>query len=317
MPQVSDFAVEAITLPDNLTGTLVQIKYLSIDPFLRLRIKGNHQSGSIQKGEIMSGPGIVELLEDSAQHKKGTLLMGLIPWQEKARIDTTALKPIPSIDQPSLALGVLGMPGFTAWVGVNKLLTTKHLTEKDVVVVSAASGVVGSMVGHFIQSMTNAKVIGIAGSEEKCNWVTGTLGWDGCINYKTTDLGMALKQQAQQGISIYFDNVGGSVLNAVMENLAVGAQVLLCGLAQQYNISKPIALHNIGALIGSRASIKGMIIYDHVMHYPEFYQAVLPEYHAGKIKYKETKLKGISSAIDAMITQFKGENFGKLIIEVG
>ena len=303
---------------------LVKLRYISIDPYLRLRLKGNHQSGSIAAGEVITSSAIVELQEDSATHKSGTLLVGIVPWQEYSSLDQKTLdsfSPLPpSLDRPSLCLGILGMPGFTAWVGTRVLLSLDKLQDNDTVVISAASGVVGSMACQFVRASSKAanktvKIIGIAGSDQKCEWLTETLGCDHAIQYKKDDISKALKTHAPKGAAIYFDNVGGSVLNAVLDNLAPFAQVLLCGLAQQYNASKPIPLNNVGMLIASRATMRGMVIYDHYAHYPEFQAEAHALYQDNQLIYRETILPGIQATIPAMLTQFAGENFGKVIIE--
>jgi len=235
--------------------------YLSLDPYLRGRISGRHLTGAIHPGDLMAGEAISRVLESRADgFSEGDLVAAHSGWQTHPVIEASAARKVSdSIEPPSLFLGILGMPGLTAYAG---LLRLGEPRAGDTVVVSAASGAVGSMVGQ-IAKIKGCRVVGVAGSDEKCAWVTGDAGIDACINYKTEDLRKALQTHCPDGVDVYFDNVGGDMLQAVMEQLAIGARVVLCGLISQYNVDEMPPGPNPGWIIKARATVRGLVVYDH------------------------------------------------------
>jgi NADPH-dependent curcumin reductase CurA len=204
------------------------------------------------------------------------------------------------------------MPGLTAYAGLKCLAEIKA---SDVVVVSAASGAVGSMVGQ-IAKIHGCHVVGIAGSDDKCNWLIQNAGYDGSINYKTESLTDAIKRECQDGIDVYFDNVGGEMLDTAMWNLAIGARVVLCGLMAQYNTDVIPPGPNPASIIKARATVRGMVVYDHFNRQQEFLDYAIPWLKEGKIKFREDITEGLENAPNAFERLMSGQNFGKTIIKV-
>ena len=217
-----------------------------------------------------------------------------------------------SVDPASLFLGILGMPGLTAYAGLLRLGEPKA---GDVVVVSAATGAVGSMVAQ-IAKIKGCTVVGVAGSPEKCAWATDVAGMDHCINYKTDDLRAALKQACPNGVDVYFDNVGGDMLQAVMEQLAIGARVVLCGLMSQYNTTEMPPGPNPAFIIKARATVRGMVVYDHEDLRDEFVREAAGWLREGRIKYLEDVAEGIEATPEAFSRLMQGKNHGKAIVKL-
>ncbi|HEV7920932.1 MAG TPA: NADP-dependent oxidoreductase, partial [Thermoanaerobaculia bacterium] len=209
-------------------------------------------------------------------------------------------------------LGVLGMPGLTAYVG---LLDVGQPKAGETVVVSAAAGAVGSIAGQ-IAKLLGCRVLGIAGSVEKCAYVMGDLGFDDCINYREEDLGPALDKACPNGIDVYFDNVGGDVLEAVMRRINVHARITLCGLISQYNDPKPRPGPNLQPLVTQRATMRGLIVTDHAHRFPDFARDMAQWLAAKKIHYREDVIEGLENAPRAFLGLFEGENFGKRVVKV-
>jgi NADPH-dependent curcumin reductase len=229
-------------------------------------------------------------------------------WQTHAVSDGKGLRKLdPAQAPPSYALGVLGMPGLTAYVGLFDIGRPK---EGETVVVSAAAGAVGSIAGQ-IAKLEGCRVTGLAGSDEKCEYVTRELGFDECINYKTADLGSALPD----GIDVYFDNVGGAILDAVLRKLNVFARIPLVGLISQYNDAKPQPGPNLGPILTTRSTMRGMIVTDHYDRTPDFFRDMSAWVREGKVKYREDVVEGFENVPGAFLGLFKGENLGKRIVK--
>ncbi|MGZ8798339.1 MAG: NADP-dependent oxidoreductase, partial [Thermoanaerobaculia bacterium] len=234
-------------------------------------------------------------------------------WQSYAVSDGKGLRKLdPAQAPPSYALGVLGMPSLTAYVA---MLDIGQPREGETVVVSAAAGAVGSIAGQ-IAKIKGCRVVGVAGTDEKCKWVVNGLGFDACINYKTEDLGAALKSACPKGIDVYFDNVGGAVLEAVLKRINVHARIPLVGLISQYNDAKLPPGPNLGSILVNRALIQGLIIFDHVDRMPDFMRDMSQWLREGKIKYREDVIQGLENAPRAFIGLLKGENIGKRVVQV-
>lgn len=314
-PSASDFELKDASIPEPAAGEfLCRNLYLSLDPYMRGQMSGRHISGVINPGELMRGETIGEVLQSNdPDFSKGDLVAFQGGWQQYAVSRAEDARKIdPRIEPPSLALGIFGMPGLTAFAGTAYLAEPK---EGDVLVVSSASGAVGSMVGQ-IGRIKGCRVIGIAGSDEKCNWVTDKAGFDACINYKTEDLPEALDRLCPDGIDIYFDNVGGDTLEAVIWRLAIGARVVLCGLMSQYNLSEMPPGPNPGAIIRARATVRGLVVYDHEDKRAEFVENALGWIADDKIAYNEEVTEGIENAPEAFERLMSGRNFGKTIIKI-
>ena len=204
------------------------------------------------------------------------------------------------------------MPGLTAYAGLIDLGEPKA---GDVLVVSAATGGVGSMVGQ-IGKIKGCRVVGIAGSAEKCKWAVENANFDVCLNYREDDLPTALDKACPDGIDIYFDNVGGDILETVMEKLSLGARVILCGLMAQYNQDERLPGTNPANIIRSRATVRGMVVYDHFHKQKDFVEDVLNWLDDGLITYREDVTEGIENAPESFCRLMKGQNFGKTIIKI-
>ena len=245
--------------------------------------------------------------------KKGDLIISHSGWQSHPVINAADASKIIDLGIPvSTYLGILGMPGLTAYAGLLRLAKPK---EKDVVLVSAASGAVGSMVGQ-IAKIKNCYVVGIAGSDEKCSWVTKTTSMDECINYKKENLTEKIKEYCPQGIDIYYDNVGAETLQAAMEQLAPYSRVILCGLMSQYNSDSMPAGPNPAWIIKARAIVKGMVVYDHEDMRVDFLSDVSKWIKEERIHYLEDITEGLANAPAAFSRLMRGLNTGKTIIKI-
>lgn len=312
VPDPDDFALKAIDEPDG-EGVLCHVCVLSLDPYLRGRLSGRHLTGLIDVGEAMVSECVLQLAEDSGLLRAGDLVRGFAPWQERVRLPAESLTPLPQgIDPPSLALGVLGMPGLTAYAGVRRLLEPKA---GDTLFVSAAAGPVGATVAQLCKA-AGARTVGIASSRDKCRWMTDAAGFDVAINYRERDLREALDEACPKGIDLYFDNVGGDVLQAAMERLAIGARVALCGLMEQYNSDNPPPGPNPALTIKARATVRGLVVYDHEDLRGEMEQSLWAMIEAGTLAYREDVSDGLDAAPAAFCRLMSGRNFGKTIVRV-
>ena len=314
-PEPKHFDVHKETMPDIKDGEfLSKTLYLSLDPYMRGQIAGRHISGRVNPGDILRGEAICEVV--NSKHPEfaiGDIVSYFAGWQQFSVSDGQQVSKIdPRISPPSLALGILGMPGLTAYAGLIDLGEPK---EGDVLVVSSATGGVGSMVGQ-IGKVKGCHVVGIAGSAEKCKWAVENAGFDVCLNYREEDLPLALDKSCPDGVDIYFDNVGGNILETVMERLSLGARVVLCGLMAQYNLEERLPGTNPSNIIRSRATVRGMVVYDHFHKQKDFVEDVLNWLDDGLITYREDVTEGIENAPESFCRLMKGQNFGKTIIKV-
>lgn len=315
LPEESDFEKTEEEIIEPKEGQIkCESLYLSLDPYLRGKINGRHISGAIFPGELMTGE-VISRVTSSADpaFKKGDLIISHSGWQSHPVINAADASKIIDLGIPvSTYLGILGMPGLTAYAGLLRLAKPK---EKDVVLVSAASGAVGSMVGQ-IAKIKNCYVVGIAGSDEKCSWVTKTTSMDECINYKKENLTEKIKKYCPQGIDIYYDNVGAETLQAAMEQLAPYSRVILCGLMSQYNSDSMPAGPNPAWIIKARAIVKGMVVYDHEDMRVDFLSDVSKWIKEERIHYLEDITEGLANAPAAFSRLMRGLNTGKTIIKI-
>lgn len=318
LPKESDFRLIASPMPEPGEGQfLVKIDYLSVDPYMRGRIsEAQSYAEPVAIGEVMVGGTVGRVIESKhPQYKTGDVVVGYSGWQEYAvsgpreiqRFDT-ALAPM------STALGVLGMPGMTAWFG---LLEVGKPKSGETVFVSGAAGAVGSLVGQ-IAKIQGCRVVGSAGTNAKVDWLVQDLGFDAAFNYKETDDYLArLKELCPEGIDVYFDNVGGKLTDAVFVHINERARIAVCGQIDQYNATRPprgprILWH----LIVKRARVEGFLVFDFAARFPEAQQQIAQWLKAGKIKYQETIVDGLENAPRAFIGLFRGENLGKQLVRV-
>ena len=317
LPEASDFAFGHAELPQPEDGqVLVRVLALSLDPYLRSAMAGRHLSASIGIGDLVRGEGLVEVL--ASRHPAmaaGEQWVAACGWRSHALLDAAAVaqaRRVPAwLDRPTLALGGLGMPGLTAWAGLNRLADARA---GDTLVVSAASGPVGATVGQLAK-IKGCRVIGIAGGPEKCAWVTGVAGFDACIDYRDEDLRQALDRLCPQGVDVYFDNVGGDTLLALLERLALGARVVLCGLMAQYNGAAPTAI-NPALLIRARATLRGLVVYDHWDALEQMLSEMKAHYLAGRLQFREDIAEGLQSAPAAFVRLMQGRNQGKALVRL-
>lgn len=322
-PRADNFKIVQTKIPTLSTGQiLLRTVYLSLDPYMRGRMS---DAASYAEPVALGAPmvGAVVARVESSQHpdyQVGDWVVNFSGWQDYAISDGTNLSKLsPALEHKSLALGVLGMPGLTAYMG---LLDIGQPQEHETVVVAAASGAVGSLVGQ-IAKLKGARVIGIAGSQEKCDYVTQTLGFDACINHHDTNLSEQLKAFCPQGIDVYFENVGGLVFDAVLPLLNTCARVPVCGMISNYNRTEQTqGIDRLSLLMSTilikRIRMQGFIVFNDYGHrVAEFRQNMEQWLSAGKIKFREDIIEGLENAPNAFMGLLEGKNFGKLIIKVG
>jgi NADPH-dependent curcumin reductase CurA len=310
------FTQEPVAEP-NEGELLVQLLYISLDPAMRMWLNDvRSYTPPVGVGELMRALGVgVVKASLNPRFEIGDHVSGLFGVQEYAltdgrgvtKVDTRAV-PLPKY------LSALGMPGMTAYFG---LLDTAQPNPAETVVVSAAAGAVGALVGQ-IAKITNCRAVGIAGGAEKCRYIVHELGFDAAIDYKSEDVKQSLQKHCPRGIDVYFDNVGGTILEAALSNLARGARIVICGAISQYNNSGPMAgPRNYMSLLSNRATMKGMLVFDYVDRYPQARAEMAGWMAAGKLKSREDIVEGLETFPEALLKLFKGENLGKLMLKVG
>ncbi|MDF7809369.1 NADP-dependent oxidoreductase [Pontiellaceae bacterium B12219] len=322
-PKPSDFRLEEATVPTPGKGeVLLRTLYLSLDPYMRGRMSaGPSYAPPVALNDVMVG-GTVARVEQSnhTDYAAGDLVLSYSGWQDFAVSDGTGLVKLdPAMEHPSLALGVLGMPGFTAYMG---LLDIGQPQPGETVAVAAATGAVGSVVGQ-IAKLKGCRVVGIAGGAEKCRVAVEELGFDACIDHRADDLNEQLAAACPDGIDVYFENVGGKVFDAVLPLLNTQARIPLCGLIAHYNDTElPPGPDRLSLLMSTilvkRITMRGFIIFDdYAPRYPEFAAEMTEWVKEGKIKIREDIVQGLENAPEAFIGLLEGKNAGKLVIQVG
>jgi NADPH-dependent curcumin reductase len=303
MPVVSDGEVLRRTI------------YLSLDPYMRGRMSdAPSYAPPVNVGGVMCGHTVSEVVESRhPAFNAGDIVTGYDGWQQYAVSNGKDLRKLDPKGLPiSTAIGVLGMPGLTAYVG---LLDIGQPKPGETVVVSAASGAVGSVVGQLAK-IKGCRAVGVAGSSEKCRYVIDQLGFDACINYKTDDLVPALGAACPAGVDVYFESVGGAVFAAVLRVINRGARIPLCGMISEYNATEIPGGPNLRPLLVQRALIKGFIVSDHADRVSAFLQECVPHVMSGRLKYREDLVHGLDRAPAALIGLLEGRNFGKLLVQV-
>ena len=321
-PTAATFRVEQGLMPVPGRGEiLLRTVFLSLDPYMRGRMNdGPSYVPPIGLGEVMGGGTVSRVVaSDHPKFRLGDWVLGDSGWQDYAVSDGTTSTVLTGLKQPSWALGVLGMPGLTAYVG---LLDIGQPKPGDTLVVAGATGAVGAVVGQ-IAKLKGCRVVGIAGGAVKCRAATIDLGMDDCVDHRGEDLPGRLRAACPKGIDVYFENVGGAVFDAVMPLLNVDARVPVCGLISHYNDTVrspgpdrlPLLM---GTLLRSRIKMQGFIVSD---HYAERHVAFTRDMAAwlasGSVTYREDVVDGLENAPAAMIGLLEGKNFGKLVVRVG
>jgi NADPH-dependent curcumin reductase CurA len=318
-PAESDFRIETVPVAEpGPREVLVRNVYLSLDPYMRGRMRDvASYAAPIGIGEVMTGGTVGEVVQSNhPDFREGDIVEDRLGWQEYAVASGSSLRKVDASLAPiSTANGVLGMPGMTAYFGLFEVGQPKP---GETVVVSAASGAVGQIVGQLAK-LAGCRAVGIAGGAKKCAFVTETLGLHHCIDYKSTkDLQGAIRTACPNGVDVYFDNVGGAVSDAVFLNLNFFSRVSLCGSISQYNAATPdLGPRLLGLFVGRRVSMRGFIVSDFAGKWGPARRQMGEWVRSGVIKYKEDIVEGIESAPRAFVGLLRGENFGKLQVRLG
>jgi NADPH-dependent curcumin reductase CurA len=319
MPAPEDFELAETTVATPAEGeVLVRNSYMSVDPYMRGRmVDRKSYVPPFQIGEALSGGAVGQVVASHSPYLKvGDFVQSMNGWREWFTAPAGSLiKVDPSVAPVQTYLGALGMPGLTAYAG---LLKIGALKDGERVFVSAASGAVGQIVCQ-IAKIKGCRVVGSAGSDEKCRFLTDELGIDAAINYRTAgDLTPAIAKAMPEGIDVYFENVGGAHLQAALNNMRQFGRIAACGMIDQYNATTPApGPNNLILIVGLSLTMRGFIVSNHFDMMPEFLADMAKWAKDGKMKWRETIVEGIDKAPEAFIGLFKGENFGKLLVKVG
>ena len=321
-PTNENFELKNVELPSLKDGeVLLRTIYLSLDPYMRGRMSdAKSYADPVEIGDVMVGATVCQV-ESSKNDKfsEGEWVLAYTGWQTYAISNGEGLMPLGKEPKnPSYALGIMGMPGFTAYMGLLDIGVPKA---GETVVVAAATGPVGATVGQ-IAKIKGCKVVGVAGGSEKCAHAVESLGFDACIDHKADDFAEQLEKACEQGIDVYYENVGGKVFDAVLPLLNTSARVPVCGLVSQYNAtSLPEGPDRMGMLMGQlltkRIKMQGFIIFDDYGHrYDEFAQDMQQWLQERKIQYREHLVDGFEKTINAFNDMISGKNFGKTVVKV-
>lgn len=318
VPTTEAFALVETDLPELAEGQLlVENLVMSVDPYMRNRMRDvASYIPPFQLGEPLDGGAVGRVLASNAEgFTEGDVVLHQLGWREHAVLDARAARTVDTSRVPASAyLGVLGMPGFTAWVG---LTTIAEHVAGDRVYISAAAGAVGSMAGQLARLRGSELVVGSAGSQEKLDWLTGELGYDAAFDYHGANLHRELAAAFPDGIDVYFDNVGGSHLEAAIGQMREFGRIALCGAIEIYNAtSVPDGPRNLGLAIGRRLKLQGFIVADHWDRFGAFVEEVGGYVADGRITYRETVREGLGAAPEAFIGLLGGDNIGKMLVRL-
>jgi len=314
-----NFRLETADIPELQDGqVLVRNHFLSLDPYMRGRMNDSKSYAEPQPlNEVMIG-GTVGVVEASKNPSfaVGDSVVGMFGWQEVGISDGRGIQKVDTRHIPlSAYLGSVGMPGVTAWYGLNKIM---HPKPGQTVAVSAASGAVGSVVGQLAK-LKGCRAVGFAGGKDKCDYVVNELGFDACIDYKAAkdpkDLYKMLKEATPDGIDSYFENVGGTILDAVLSRMNPFGRIAMCGMIAGYD-GQPLPLQNPQLILVSRLTIEGFIVSEHMDVWPEALRELGGFVAQGKLKFRESVADGLASAPEAFMGLLKGKNFGKQLVKL-
>lgn len=312
----ANFRLETASIPKPAEGeVLVKNLWLSLDPYMRGRMsqQKSYVKG-VEPGEVMTGETAGEVVESRhAKFKPGDKVTAPAGWQlywsGKGEMLTKVDASKVSL---SYFLGCLGMPGRTAYFGMKDICQPKP---GETVVVSAASGAVGSVVGQLAKAW-GCRAVGIAGGKAKCDYTVKELGFDACVDYKAGDLYGQLKAACPKGVDALFENVGGEILDTTLRLMNVRGRIAICGLISDYNAKEPYGVKMFRSILVNRLTVRGMIVFDWLERYPEANQALIGMVLGGKLKYRESILEGIENAPKGLIGLLKGDNFGKQLVKL-
>ena len=309
-----NFRIESAPLPAPADGeVLVKNLWLSLDPYMlgRMSDAKSYVKG-VELGEVMVGQTVGEVVDSrNPRLQKGDKVLTQLGWQLYGT--TKEATKIKGAKAPlSYYLGLLGMPGMTAYFGLKELGQPKP---GETVVVSAASGAVGSVVGQLAK-LGGCRAVGIAGGAQKCDYVRRELGFDACVDYKSEKISESLKKLCPEGVDVYFDNVGGPTLDTLLRHMNLFSRIVVCGLISEYNATEPYGLKNIRALLVNRIRMQGMIVFDWKERYGEALEALAGHFGQGRLKYRESVVEGLDNAPAGLIALLKGQNFGKQLVKL-
>jgi NADPH-dependent curcumin reductase CurA len=315
--QESNFCIVETELPSPGAGEiLVKNQYLSLDPYMRGRMNAaKSYAPSVALGEVMVGETVGIVVESrNPQFQEHDIVRGFLGWQQYGFSDGRDLNKVTVTEHlpASVYLGAVGMPGVTAWVGLFEIGKPQP---GETVVISAASGAVGSIAGQLAKSK-GCRVVGIAGGKEKCAYVVDELGFDACIDYKAGNLVEDLARATPAGIDVYFESVGGEILEAVLGRVNTFARIPLCGLISRYSESQPAGLRNLTSLLFNRVTLQGFIVGDYADAWPSITRQLGQMIASGQLKYRETIAEGLEHAPAAFIGMLKGQNLGKQLVKL-
>ena len=309
-----NFRIDAAAVPAVGEGeVLVKNLWLSLDPYMRGRMSdAKSYVKGVDIGEVMVGQTVGEVVDSkSKDFKAGDKVLTQLGWQQYG-----VAREVTKLDEKraplSYYLGVLGMPGMTAYFGLKEIGQPKP---GETVVVSAASGAVGSVVGQLAK-IWGCRAVGIAGGREKCDYVTRELGFDACIDYKAGNLSRELKEACPKGVDVYFENVGGEMLDTLLRSMNVFSRIVVCGLIAEYSVTQPYGLKMIRSVLVNRIKMQGMIVFDWKDRYGEAIKALGGYLGQGKLKYRESVIEGLENAPRGLIGLLKGKNFGKQLVKL-
>ncbi|GAA4223337.1 hypothetical protein FHR32_001234 [Streptosporangium album] len=318
-PTEENFEPAEVELPAPAEGRiLVRNLYMSVDPYMRGRMnEGESYMPPFEVGKALDGGAIGQVVESRAPGlAAGDLVLHGYGWREYAVMDARQARKIEEILGVPISayLGVLGMPGLTAYVG---LLDIAAFKEGDAVFVSGAAGAVGSLVGQIARRKGASRVVGSAGSQEKIAYLTGKLGFDAAFNYKTASVRKQLAQVAPDGIDVYFDNVGGDHLEAALDAFRPYGRTAMCGAISVYNAAEPVpGPSNLFLAVGKRLTLRGFLVGDHYDRMPDMIEEVGAWLRDGKITFEETVVDGLENAPKAFVDMLRGANIGKMVVRL-
>ncbi|MGQ3045621.1 MAG: NADP-dependent oxidoreductase [Niveispirillum sp.] len=326
-PVPEDFRLEEVAMPSPGPGqVLIRVDHVSLDPYIASTLRGRHMSGGVPVGGVIPGEAVGTVVESRGDGLAvGDRVICRAGWQQFTVADiapagvaqgplSLAAQKITLPDGVSYTslLGVLGMPGLTAWAGTVKMLKP---IPGDTFVVSAATGPVGATAGQLAKRM-GARVVGIAGGPQKCAFAVETLGFDACVDHRDPDWVAKLAAACPDSIDCYYDGVGGRILEGVLGHLALGARVVLVGMMEQYKAPAPLPGPNLVPIIKFRATVEGLVVYDHWPDMPNFRRRVAPLVRDGQVIVREERVAGLEAAPDALIRLMDGGNFGKMVLDL-
>jgi NADPH-dependent curcumin reductase CurA len=312
----ANFRLESVPVPKPKDGeVLVKNLWLSLDPYMRGRIsEAKSYVKGVAPGELMVGQTVGEVIESGHPgYKAGDKVLTQSGWQLYAAVKGEEANKVKEGPAPlSYYLGCLGMPGMTAYFGLKEIGQPKA---GETLVVSAASGAVGSVVGQLAK-IAGSRVVGIAGGPKKCGYVTGELGFDACVDYKAGRLQEDLKAACPKGVDVYFDNVGGEMLDTLLKLMNVGSRIVVCGMISEYNSTEPYGFRMLRSVLVNRIRMQGMIVFDWKDRYGEALKALSAMHAEGKLKYRESVVEGLENAPRGLIALLTGGNFGKQLVKL-